>query len=434
MRRRVVLASTVGNAFEWFDFIVFGMFAVPIGQAFFPASDPSSALLLAFATFGAAFAARPLGGLFFGLYADRFGRKNALVMMIALMAAGSGMIGVLPTYATIGVAAPALLIAARLVQGFSAGGEFGAASALLIEYAPPGRRGFYGAWQMSAQALAFAAGAGFALGLQLALSPQALADWGWRVPFLFGIMIGPAGVYLRSRCDESPAFREFLARAPKRGAISPLRELAGRRRELAAAFGVIAAGAALNYVGLVFVPAYATSELGLPRAQAQAGVLVASLASAALAAPFGALSDRFGRGAVIAPALVAFATLYFVAMPRLVADPTVANLWLVQATGLTFAAFAGPVPALMTEMLPPGARATGASLVFNIGGMLFGGLAPVFNAALARATGDRAASVYYILFVVGLGLAGLAQARAPRFDRGGARANQPPAGFNRTDR
>ncbi len=426
MRRRVIVASTIGNALEWFDFIVFGLFAAPIGAAFFPASDPASALLLAFATFGAAFAARPIGGLFFGVYADRFGRKRALVAMIALMALGSGMIGVLPTYASIGVAAPALLLIARLVQGFSAGGEFGAASAWLIEYAPPGRRGYYGAWQMVAQALAFAAAAAFALVLHSMLSPQALAEWGWRVPFLFGVLVGPAGVYLRNRCDESAAFREFLARAPRRGPAAPLRELLGRRRALAAAFGVIAAGAALNYVGLVFVPAYATSELGLARADAQTGVLVVSLVSAALAPVLGALSDRFGRAAVIAPALVAFALVYFVAMPRLVAAPTAAHLWMVQATGLLFAAFAGPVPALMTEMLPPGARATGASLVFNVGGLIFGGMAPVFSAWLAQATGDRAASVWYILFVVGLGLAGLALAPGRLAERQGDRRRAGP--------
>lgn len=408
MRRRIVVASTVGNALEWFDFIVFGLFAVQIGRAFFPVSDPANALLASFATFGAAFAARPLGGLFFGLYADRYGRKRALVGMIGLMALGSGMIGLLPTYASIGVFAPALLLLARLVQGFSAGGEFGAASALLIEFAPPGQRGRYGAWQMAAQALAFAAAAGFALGLHLALSPQELTEWGWRIPFLFGVLVGPVGVYLRRKCDESPEFLALAAQAPDRRALAPLSDLWPRRRALAASFGVIAAGAALNYVGLVFVPAFAVAELGLRPAAAQTGVLVVSLVSAALAVPFGALSDRFGRRAVIAPALIAFSLLYYVAMTRLVAAPGEGALWLAQASGLLFAAFAGPVPALMTETLPPGARATGASLAFNIGGLLFGGLAPVFNAALAQATGDRGASVYYIFFVVGLGLIGLA--------------------------
>ena len=180
MRRRVVISSTIGNALEWFDFTVFGLFAGIIGKLFFPADNPNSSLLLTFATFGIAFAARPLGGLVFGLYADRHGRKKALVVMITLMAFGTGLLGFLPTYGAIGIAAPLLLLAARLIQGFSAGGEFGSASAMLIEFAPSGRRGMYGAYQMVSQSLAFGIGAAMAIGLNLGLSADAFASWGWR--------------------------------------------------------------------------------------------------------------------------------------------------------------------------------------------------------------------------------------------------------------
>src|SRR5258708_34904788 len=155
MRRRVVISSTIGNALEWFDFTVFGLFAGILGKLFFPADNPNSSLLLTFATFGIAFAARPLGGLVFGLYADKHGRKKALVVMISLMAVGTGLLGFLPTYGAIGIAAPLLLLLARLIQGFSAGGEFGSASAMLIEFAPPGRRGFYGSFQLGSPALGF---------------------------------------------------------------------------------------------------------------------------------------------------------------------------------------------------------------------------------------------------------------------------------------
>src|SRR5215475_5874975 len=178
MRRRIVISSTIGNALEWFDFTVFGLFAVIIGKLFFPASDPSSSLLLTFATFGIAFAARPLGGLVFGLYADKYGRKAALVMMITLMAVGTGLLGVLPTYGAIGIAAPLLLLLARLIQGFSAGGEFGSASAMLIEFAPEGRRGLYGSFQMVSQGLAFSIGSAMAYLLNLTLSADAFASWG----------------------------------------------------------------------------------------------------------------------------------------------------------------------------------------------------------------------------------------------------------------
>src|SRR6201999_4522500 len=197
MRRRVVISSTIGNALEWFDFTVFGLFTGIISKLFFPADNPSSSLLLTFATFGIAFAARPLGGLVFWLYADKHGRKKALVVMITLMAFGT--------------AAPLLLLLARLIQGFSAGGEFGSASAMLIEFAPPGRRGYYGSFQMVSQSLAFSLGAAMAIGLNLGLSPDAFASWGWRVPFILGILIGPIGYYLRQKCDESPEFQTYLA-------------------------------------------------------------------------------------------------------------------------------------------------------------------------------------------------------------------------------
>ncbi len=407
LRRRALVSTTIGNALEWFDFVVFGLFAGVIGKLFFATEGATNALLLAFATFGVAFVARPLGGVVFGLVADRVGRKTALVWMIGLMAFGTGMIAVLPTYAAIGVAAPALLVLARVIQGFSAGGEFGGASALLIEFAPPGRRGYFGAFQMMSQALAYALGAAIALALARVMTPEAFASWGWRVPFAIGLLIGPVGVYLRRACAESP---EFLAyRAQHAPPATPLRDLVStHRREIVASFGVIAAGAAMNYVGVVFVPVYATTRFGLPIFEAQIGLLAASLVAAALVAPFGALSDRFGRAAVIAPAFVAFAGLFWVFMHRLAAAPDVANLWLLQGVGALFAAFAGPVPALMTEILPVHLRATGASLAFNLAGALFGGLAPAINGALVQATGNAAAPAYYIAFVALLGLIGLA--------------------------
>jgi MHS family proline/betaine transporter-like MFS transporter len=407
LRRRALVSTTIGNALEWFDFVVFGLFAGVIGKLFFATDGAGNALLLAFATFGVAFVARPLGGVLFGLVADRIGRKTALVWMIGLMAFGTGMIAVLPTYAAIGIAAPVLLVLARVIQGFSAGGEFGGASALLIEFAPPGRQGYFGAFQMMSQALAYALGAAIALALARALTPEAFASWGWRVPFAIGLLIGPVGVYLRRACAESP---EFLAyRAQHAPPARPLRDLVStHRREIVASFGVIAAGAAMNYVGVVFVPVYATTRFGLPAFEAQVGLLAASLVAAALVAPFGALSDRFGRRAVIAPALVAFAALFWLFMHRLAAEPDVANLWLLQGVGALFAAFAGPVPALMTEIFPVYLRATGASLAFNLAGAMFGGLAPAINGALVQATGNAAAPAYYIAFVAVLGLIGLA--------------------------
>src|SRR6201996_6681488 len=416
MRRRVVISSTIGNALEWFDFTVFGLFAGIIGKLFFPADNPSSSLLLTFATFGIAFAARPLGGLVFGLYADQHGRKKALVVMITLMAFGTGLLGFLPTYGAIGIAAPLLLLAARLIQGFSAGGEFGSASAMLIEFAPPGQRGFYGAFQMVSQSLAFSLGAAMAIGLNLGLSADAFASWGWRVPFILGILIGPIGYYLRQKCDESPEFQAYLAEKAARAQPkqqTTLGELFAKYpRELIAAFCLIAAGTAINYVNGVFLPAYAVSELKLPLLNAQIGLLVVFLVIAVTVVLFGELSDRIGRRMVIVPTLIVYSVLFYVMLQRLVAAPTTTNLMELQLIGLMLAALAGPMPAFMTEIFPVGVRSTGASLMYNFAVMLFGGLAPFINTWLVQTTGNKAAPVYYIFFAAAVGVIGLSVYRS----------------------
>jgi MHS family proline/betaine transporter-like MFS transporter len=417
MRRRVVISSTIGNALEWFDFTVFGLFAGVIGKLFFPADNPSSSLLQAFGVFGIGFAARPLGGLVFGLYADKHGRKAALIIMITLMALGTGLLGFLPTYGAIGIAAPLLLLLARLIQGFSAGGEFGSASAMLIEFAPEGRRGYYGSFQMVSQGLAFAIGAAMAYTLSRNLSADALASWGWRVPFILGILIGPVGWYLRRKCDESPEFEAYLAE-PARTAQSKQKATLGQLfsehpRELIASFCLMAAGTAINYVLAVFLPAYAATELKLPLADAQLGVLVMSLVIAGLEVVFGALSDRVGRRAVIIPGLVLYAALFYLMLNRLVASPSTAHLWQLQAMGIFLGALAGPTPAFMTEIFPVGVRSTGTSLMYNFAVMLFGGLAPFINTWLVQATGDKTAPVYYIFLAATVGVIGLSLYRRP---------------------
>jgi MHS family proline/betaine transporter-like MFS transporter len=424
MRRRVVVSSTIGNALEWFDFTVFGLFAGVLSKLFFPADNPNSSLLLTFATFGIAFAARPLGGLVFGLYADRHGRKKALVVMISLMAVGTGLLGFLPTYGMIGIAAPLLLLLARLIQGFSAGGEFGSASAMLIEFAPPGRRGFYGSFQMVSQSLAFGIGAAMAIGLNLGLSPDAFASWGWRVPFILGILIGPTGWYLRQRCDESPEFQAYLAekaalaQPKKKTTLGQL--FSEHPRELIASFCLIAAGTAINYVNAIFLPAYAVAELKLPLLNAQLGLLCFSVINAAISVATGALSDRIGRRAVIVPALIAYSVLFYLMLQRLAADPTTTNLWQLQMVAVFLGALAGPMPAFMTEIFPVGVRSTGASLMYNFAVMLFGGLAPFINTWLVQTTGNKAAPVYYILFAAAVGLAGLSAYRGRTFEAGTA--------------
>ena len=349
MRRRVVFASTVGNAFEWFDYGIYGMFAPIISKLFFPASSEVTSMLLTFATFAVAFAMRPLSGVLFGLYADRLGRKRALTLMIIMMAVGTGMIGLLPTYAAIGIAAPLLMVVARLIQGISVGGEFANATAMLVEYSPENRRGYYGSFQMVSQALGFTAGALLAYLATTYASPAALESWGWRLPFLLGILIGPFGYWLRSNIDETPEFQRYL-QSMQKPANTPLVELfTVHPRELVVGFCIVVMGTVSYYVMLLYIPIYAVRQLGLP----MSGVQLSSVLSLVMA-----------------------------------------FLW-------------GPTPVMLMELLPVGVRSTGVGLIYNVAVALFGGLAPFIVTWLIAATGDKMSPAYYVAFSALVGVFGL---------------------------
>lgn len=408
MRRRVVIASVLGNAFEWFDFAIYGMFATIIAKLYFPTGDNESSLLLGLATFGVAFAVRPIGGLVLGLYADRYGRRRALSLMILMMAGGTAMIGLLPTYASIGIAASVLMLVARLIQGFSVGGEYASASAMLVEFAPQGRRGLYGSFQMCSQSLAFSVGAGVVHLLSSHLAPADLESWGWRVPFLFGVLIGPIGYYLRTQVDETPEFRRFqdLRVKPRE---TTLRTLFSRYpRELVGSFCIVVTGTASNYVMLLYLPIYAVRELGLSMGDAQLSSALAGALLLVLCPLAGQLSDRLTRRTLMLPATLAFGIVTWVMMARVLQAPSFATLVQAQLLAATCMGFMwGPTPALMTEILPVNLRSTGMSLSYNLAVMLFGGLAPFINTALIQFTGNRMVPAYYVGFCVLVGLAGL---------------------------
>src|SRR6201991_1896995 len=206
LNARAVTAAVIGNALEWYDFTVFGFMTVVIAELFFPTSSDYSSVLLATASFGVAFVMRPVGGIVLGLYADRAGRKAALSLVIGLLTLGIAVLACAPSYSAIGIGAPLLIVVGRLVQGFSAGGEFGSSTALLIEAAPFSNRGFYGSWQMSSQAAALLLGAMVGSAVTRGLSHDALMSWGWRVPFILGLVIGPIGFYIRRNLADSEAF------------------------------------------------------------------------------------------------------------------------------------------------------------------------------------------------------------------------------------
>lgn len=416
MRRRVVIASVIGNALEWFDFIVYGILAATIARVFFPEAAGESRLLAALALFGIGFVVRPLGGIFFGVYADRHGRRAALSIVILLMGVGTALLAAVPSYAAIGIGGPLLVLTARIIQGFSVGGEFGSATTMLIEYAPRHRRGLYGSFQMVSQALSFVLGGLAAFVITTSLPADAVESWGWRLPFIFGALVGPIGMYLRRSVDESPEFAEL--QAGSKHAAAPLRIVfSSHKRELIAAFSIIVAGTSTLYVLSIYLPLFATESLGLPARQAQIGLVCASLVIAVLVPVAGLLSDRVGRRTVIMAALLIFCGLLVVMMDRLIADPTPAHLFQTQMLAVFIAFVFGPAPALVAEIFPVAVRSTGVSIAYNLAVALFGGFAPFLNVWLVQASGNSMAPVYYVLVCSVVGIVGLLLVRQPAAPR-----------------
>jgi MHS family proline/betaine transporter-like MFS transporter len=407
MCQRVIWSSTIGNALEWFDFAIFGAFAAIIGQQFFPKTNPTASLLSVYGLFGIAYIARPLGGIVFGVWADRVGRKRALVTIVLTMAFGTAVIGLLPTYEQIGLAAPALLLAARLIQGFSAGGEFGTSTAMLVEFAPPGRRGFFASFQFVAQAIAFSVAAAFAFALNSFLSPEALHSWGWRVPFPLGIIIGPVGFYLRLAVDETPEFKAYLQRHA--GVTNtPLRDvLSNHTRALFSLLFIIAGLTATTYSATVFAPNFAATVLGLKMADVQIGLFFANLVAAIGLPAAAALSDRIGRRRTMIPAIILYLVLLQILMRQLLAAPSNPAMWSSQALVLVIIFISGPACVLALEAFPVGVRSTGASIVYNFAVAIFGGLAPLVSGWLIEVTGDKMAPIYYVSACMLLTLIGL---------------------------
>lgn len=404
MRQRVIWSSTIGNALEWYDFAIFASFAGIISQQFFP----TASLMSVYGLFAVAFVVRPLGGIVLGGWADRVGRKRALVTIVLTMAFGTAVIGLLPTYRQIGFAAPTLLLAARLIQGFSAGGEFGTSTAMLVEFAPPGRRGLFASFQFVSQVVAFGVAAAFAFALNSFLTPEALRSWGWRLPFLLGVIIGPVGLYLRRAVDETPEFKAYAARRAGRE-NTPLRDvIRNHARAIFSALFIIAGLTAAHYYGTIFAPNFAVTVLGLKMADAQIGIVFANVV-AAVGLPFAAaLSDRIGRRKTMLPAIIVYLVLLPVLQRHLLAAPSNPAMWSLNALALVAIFISGPACVLALEVFPVGVRSTGASIGFNFAVAIFGGLAPLVSGWLIETTGDKMAPIYYLIACMLLTVVGLA--------------------------
>lgn len=402
--RTMVLAAALGNGLEFFDFTVYSFFSALIGQLFFPAHDALSSLMMSLATFGVGFVVRPLGGVVIGAYADRAGRKPALILTVLLMALGTGLIGLAPTYAQIGVAAPALIVLGRLLQGFSAGGEVGAATTLLMEAGREGRRGLLVSWQMASQGGAALAGALIALLLSKSLAHEQLITWGWRVPFLIGLAIGPLGFVLRARLDDTlpaPAHADTKA-APARRKL-PL-------RLIVAGTMLVIGGTGTMYTIVFFLPAFLALTLHMPSATASASGCAAGLVLL-VGSPFaGKLADRLPRRKpLLAIASIVSLALLFPAFAAIAARPTVGTVLVVAVVLIGLMTLTSPAGFLMIlEALRPEVRATSLGIIYAVGVTLFGGFAQLAVGALWRATGSFYAPAWYVLGCGLVSLMGLA--------------------------
>ncbi|MEW2446550.1 glycine betaine/L-proline transporter ProP [Streptomyces parvulus] len=396
--RRAVKAAALGNAMEWFDFGVYSYIAVTLGKVFFPSGNPTAQLLSTFGAFAAAFLVRPLGGLVFGPLGDRVGRQKVLALTMIMMAAGTFAIGLIPSYATIGVWAPVLLLAARLVQGFSTGGEYAGASTFIAEYAPDKRRGFLGSWLEFGTLAGYIGGAGLVTLMTALLSDGDLTSWGWRIPFLIAGPMGIAGLYLRMRLEETPAFAAEMAKAEKTRPKVPLREMVtGQWRALLLCVGLVLVFNVTDYMLLSYMPSYLTSELEYDETHGLL-VVLAVMALMMVVQPFaGALTDRVGRRPVIAAGCAGFLLLSVPALLLIREGSLVAVGLGTAALGLLLVCFTASMPAALPALFPTRVRYGSLSIGFNVSVSLFGGTTPLVVTALIGATGDMMMPAYYMM-------------------------------------
>ncbi len=402
---RAVISSSIGNALEWFDVLIYGAFAVVIAKLFFPTGNDSVSLLVTFATFGVSFFMRPLGAIVLGAYSDRVGRKAALTLSIALMMVGTALIAFMPSYATIGLWAPAGIVLARLIQGFSAGGEFGSSTAFLVEHAPH-RRGFFSSWQVASQGLSLLLAGAFGAALNGLLTTEQLLSWGWRLPFLFGLLIGPAGLYIRRNLDESPEF------ASTERTATPLRDTFMHQKErLLIGTGAVIMATVSVYLAL-YMPTYATKQLGMPAWSSYVAMLVSGLIMMIFSPLVGQLSDKYGRTPFMIASSLLYIVLTYPMFVFLTNAPTFTNLLLLQVViGVLMTMYFAVMPALLADVFPVQTRGTGMSLSYNIAVMIFGGFAALIITWLIQVTGNKLAVSFFVIFGAALSFLASSAAR-----------------------
>ena len=406
--KRAVGAAAIGNVTEWYDFGVYGYLATPaITPVFFSELSSTAGTIATFGLFAAAFLVRPFGGLFFGPLSDRIGRKRVLSLTVILMALGTFALGVIPSYAAIGITAPMLVLLARLVQGFSTGGEYGSAMTFIAEYAPDNRRGFFGSWLEFGTLSGYALGAGIATVLTTVLPHEQLLTWGWRVPFLIALPIGLVGLYLRTRLEETPAFEHLLSGSERKQGTP----LGVEFRTLFVHYwptmllcvGLVLTWNVTNYMLTNYMPTFLTETLpehgnrGIGETASQVLQILVLVILMVLITFLGRLSDRIGRRRVVLIGCVAMVLLSYPAILLIRSGNDTGTFFGLLLMGLMLVCFSATMPSTLPALFPTGNRAGGLSIAFNIGVSTFGGTTAIVMGALVATTGNLDWPAYYLI-------------------------------------
>ncbi len=403
--RKVVLISLAGSTIEWYDFFIYGTAAALVfNQLFFPSFLPLAGTLLAFSTFAVGFVIRPVGAVIFGHLGDKFGRKPALVTAMLTMGVATTAIGLLPTFATVGVLAPIMLVTLRLIQGLALGGQWGGAVLLVTESAPSNKRGFYGSFAQLGVPAALIISNLLFLVLTLVLPSEAFAAWGWRVPFLLSILLIGVGLYLQLRVEDTPVMRR--AHENHAEARSPIVDLfRNQSKAIALAAGATVINGASYYILAVYMVAYGTEILQLPRSTILTGVLLSAVASGGAILAFAALSDRVGRRKVFLSGAVLMALWAFPLFWLVDTKLTVLIAVSLIVGQVFFSMTYGPAAALFSEMFGARVRYSGVSIGYQVGSVLGGAFAPIIATSLYAAFGTSAAVSVYLIVVAAISFA-----------------------------
>lgn len=415
--RRALVAGSVGNFIEWYEFGIYGAFATIISANFFTTegASPTEALIKTYASFAIAFFFRPIGAAIFGRIGDRIGRRPTLIIVLLLMTGATAMIGFLPNYATLGVMAPVLLTLVRILQGLSAGGEFGGAVSIMTEFAPAGKRGLFGSWQSFTVALGLLAGAGIAALLSSMLSTEDLHAWGWRIPFILALPLGMVALYLRLKLEETPNFKRTAQAEEDQGPMAPVERPSKieTTKAILLAIGRLMGWSAAGYTFLVVLPSYLQTSLNATFQAALVATVLSNVGFALSIIPSGILSDKIGRRPVMMTGAI-LTTVLALPLLNILQNPD-NPMWVIGATvfvaGAVVGMMAGPGPAMLSEMFPTTVRYTGLGLAYSLSNAVFSGSAGLIITALIAASGNKDIPAYYVMITCFVSIFALATLR-----------------------